>query len=134
MSAHTDVGKYGEVWVARVLARVGHVQMGGPADLEFEGVALEIKTARLSIINGHGARGYQFCLRRDGGKTDYRKADVLILIALNQVCQPKAVFVIPVDDIDENKKITMPPDLSSEWAPYLDRWDLLADACCVGEC
>jgi hypothetical protein len=129
MSAHTDVGKYGERWVAQMLSQAGRVSMGGPADLEFEGVALEVKTARLSAINGRGERGYQFCLRRDRGKTNYAKADVVVLVPLSRACQPRAAFVIPVRDIDECKKIAILPDLSGKWEPYRNRWDLIAHEC-----
>jgi hypothetical protein len=128
MSRHNIVGQMGEELVAQLLSQVGKVAPGDEADLNFEGVEIEVKTATPSNYNGAGARGYQFCLRR-AGKTDVRKADVVVLICLNDDLAPRAAYVLPVDLLRcDRSKISVPFSLDTRLAPYRDRWDVIADA------
>ncbi len=109
----------------QMLTPIGEVTTESAADLTFEGIPLEVKTASPSKVNGRGEVGYQFCLYREG-KTDYRKASVVILIALDGAGRPKGFFVVPVDRLAQRKKITVKADLSGKWAYWLDKWEEIA--------
>ena len=122
---HNEIGDFGEQYIARLLAEAGEVTPGGPADLLFEGVSVEVKTARPSNYNGRNL-GYQFCLRKRG-HTDHRKAAVLILLCLGLRGQVRGVFVIPTEVIGERRKLTMPLNLSSKWAHWQGRFEVLAN-------
>ena len=139
MSAHTDLGAWGEFLVARHLRPLGHIEPAHHADVRLviealgSAVELEVKTARLSAYNGQ-TPGYQFCLTR---KTPTRvkttpKAPLVILICAPEGCHgdPAGVFVIPAEKIRHLSKVGLPHDLSNyagRYARYRDRWDLIAN-------
>jgi len=87
-------------------------------------VPVEVKTARPSKFNGTHL-GYQFCLNKPG-HTDFRKAKVLILIALGRDGDVRSVYVIPTDVVGQRKKITMPMSLSSKWQHWAWEFEVLA--------
>lgn len=124
MAEHNEVGAYGEQLVAGLLRTVGCVKPGRTADLCFEGIDVEVKTARLSAYNGRD-RGYQFCLEREG-HTHVRAAVVVL------VCMPEArCVVIPAIEVVGVRKIGLPEQLegyAGRWAPFVEAWEVLADA------
>jgi len=127
MALHNEVGALGEALVREALATVGRVDKGR-SDVRFEGVEIEVKTARPSRYNGV-TWGYQFLLvKRDAfGRTDVRKAQVLVLVCLDFAGAPRAVLVLPVTAVGERKKVTVPLDLQGQWREYLGRWDVIAE-------
>ncbi len=123
---HVELGAYGEMLVYQVLQETGgRVTLGGGADVIFEGIKIEVKTAKPSKYNGQ-TLGYQFCLSKPG-HTDFRKSDVLVLIPLDENDNPRAAYVIPTSVIGKRKKITMPMSLGSRFVDYREAWELLAD-------
>jgi hypothetical protein len=128
MALHNDTGLLGEQLVAAHLSQVSPVETGQAADLRFCDVEIEVKTARLSLYNGK-TRGYQFLLDKHDqyGATDFRKADVLVLICLDDHLDPIAAYILPTDRLQDRKKITIPANLRSPFNLFRDRWEIIAD-------
>ena len=126
MALHNDTGLLGELLVARHLSQVAPVQDGQSADLRFQGVEIEVKTALPSLYNGR-TLGYQFLLSKRG-HTNFRKADVLVLICLSEDIEPVATYVIPTANLRNRTKLTIPLNLGTRLAKYRDRWDVIAEA------
>lgn len=126
MGAHNDVGAFGEALTRYTLAQVAPVQDGRVADLLCLGVEVEVKTATPSLYNGQ-TRGYQFLLRKKG-HTDHRKADVIVLICLDEELRPLAVYVVPAVRLQNCSKVTIPRSLRTPFGVFRDRWDVIADA------
>lgn len=123
---HIEVGAYGEMIVYQLLSETGaRVGLGNGADVTFEGVKIEVKTAKPSKFNGR-TLGYQFCLSKPG-HTDFRKSDILVLIPLDADGKPRAAYVIPTDKLGDRVKITMPMSLDTRFSGYREAWELLAD-------
>jgi hypothetical protein len=117
---NAEKGKWGEELILSLLLGIGKARPGGPADLIFEDCAVEVKTAMPSQINSDRI-GFQFCLTRQG-KTDFRKADILILLAATRDRQPIAVWLIDPRTIPTGQqKITILPDLSGKWHEHIIR-------------
>ena len=129
MSLHNDVGAFGEALTRETLAQIAPVQDGQAADLRFCGMEIEVKTARPSLYNGQ-TRGYQFLLKKRDqyGVTNFRKADVLVLICLNEALDPVATYVLPTALLRDRKKITIPASLSTRYDVFRNRWDVIAEA------
>lgn len=125
MAAHNDVGRFGEALTRALLAQIAPVEVGKAADLRFLDVEIEVKTARPTLYNGVNP-GYQFKLF-EVGKTDYRKAAVLVLICLDEANQPIASYVIPTAHLRPRRKLTIPRNLSTRLEMYRERWDIIAD-------
>ena len=126
MAAHNDVGAVGEALTRQHLAQVAPVQRSAVADVQCNGVEIEVKTATPSLYNGK-TRGYQFKLY-DPGHTDFKRADVLVLICLDDAANPAAVYVLPTSRLpDKRTKITIPLSLRSPFNVFRDRWDVIAD-------
>lgn len=123
MGLHNDVGNLGEYLVKRHLSQVAPCTTGKRSDLRFEGVEVEVKTSRATLYNGH-TFGYQFLLSKDDqyGKTDFRESDVLVLLCLDDDCNPVATFVVPTREVRNRTKITIPLSLKTRFAKYRDRW------------
>jgi len=127
MAAHNDTGVLGEQLVAAHLSQVAPVETGYAADLRFCTVEIEVKTARPSLYNGK-TRGYQFLLKKRN-HTDFRKADVLVLICLDDDLDPVATYVLPTHRLpDKRQKITIPLSLRSPFDVFRDRWEIIADS------
>lgn len=128
MASHNDTGVLGEQFVAAHLSQVAPVQSGQAADLRFCDVEIEVKTARLSLYNGK-TRGYQFLLVKHDryGVTDFRNADVLVLICLDEQLDPAATYILPTVRLRDRKKITIPASLRSPFNVFRDRWEIIAD-------
>ncbi|MBN2390737.1 MAG: hypothetical protein JXR84_08440 [Anaerolineae bacterium] len=128
MSLHNDVGAFGEALTRETLAQIAPVQDGQAADLRFCDVEIEVKTARPSLYNGQ-TRGYQFLLKKRDryGATNFRKADVLVLICLNDDLDPIATYVLPTSRLKDRKKITIPASLKTPFDVFRDRWEIIAD-------
>lgn len=128
MSTHNDVGAFGEKLTRATLAQIAPVEDGQAADLRCHGVEIEVKTARLSLYNGK-TRGYQFLLTKQDryGVTDFRKADVLVLICLDEQLDPLAVYILPTSRLRDRTKITIPASLISPYNVFRDRWEVIAD-------
>lgn len=123
---HIEVGAYGEALVYQVLSETGgRVGLGNGADVTFEGIRIEVKTAMPSRFNGR-TLGYQFCLSKPG-HTDFRKSHVLVLIPLDEHGKPRAAYVIPTDKLRDRAKITMPLSLDTRFSAYREAWELLVD-------
>lgn len=121
---HIEVGAYGEMLVYQVLSETGGaVGLGDGADVTFEGVKIEVKTAKPSKYNGR-TLGYQFCLSKPG-HTDFKKSDVLI--PLDEHGKPRAAYVIPTGKLRDRAKLTMPLSLDTRFSVYREAWELLAD-------
>lgn len=127
MSPHLELGQYGETFVSQVLSEVGNVSFDSPSDLSFMGCNIEVKSSRPSKYNG-STFGYQFLLRKKDkhGVTDFRKADVVILLCFSGSSVPAAVFVVPSDVFGDRQKVTVPLSLNSWLAPYRDRWEIIS--------
>ncbi len=125
MSAHNDVGHLGEHLVARHLAQVSPVQPGRAADLRFHGVEVEVKTARPTLYNGR-SRGYQFLLKK-AGHTNLDNADVVILVCLDDECNPVATYVCRANQLRNRTKVTIPLSLRSPYNVWRDRWEIIAE-------
>lgn len=126
MALHNDTGMLGEQLVAAHLGQVAHVEKGYAADLRFCNVEIEVKTARPSLYNGT-TRGYQFKLF-DPGHTNFKRADVLVLICLDDDLDPVATYVLPTSMIPEKRtKITIPLSLRSPFNVFRNRWEIIAD-------
>jgi hypothetical protein len=126
MALHNDTGMLGEQLVATHLSQVAPVEKGYAADLRFRNVEIEVKTARPSLYNGK-TRGYQFKLF-DPGHTDFGRADVLVLICLDDNLDPVATYVLPTSLLPEKRtKITIPRSLKTPFDVFRDRWDVIAD-------
>jgi len=129
MAAHTDLGNFGEQWIAAILGDIAPVEPGARADLRFLGLELEIKTARPRPYRSGNDLGYQFCLTRDG-HTDHTKADIVILLCLTPdlTIYP---YIIPAGQIGDRRKIVIPtPDpetYTGQWSPWLAKWEILAN-------
>jgi hypothetical protein len=124
MAHHNEIGAWGEEIVAQQLESIASVSPGQRADLNFMGIEIEVKTATLSKYNGRHP-GYQFSIRREGHST--LRAPVLILICAKP---DPDFFIIPADVVGERRKLGLPANLDDYnglWAPYRNRWDLLAD-------
>lgn len=124
-----DVGMYGESVVKQMLAGVGEahkVKQRYSGDINFLGCKIEVKTARMSQINGRKDKGFQFCLFKEKG-TDFRHSDILVLLALDEHLQMCAAWVIPTDRLGNRHKISIPLDLSGKWAYWLNQWEVIAD-------
>jgi hypothetical protein len=123
---HIEVGAYGEMLVYQVLQETGgRVGLGNGADVTFEGVKIEVKTAKPSKYNGK-TLGYQFCLSKPG-HTDFRKSDILVLIPLDANGSPRGAYVIPTGKLRDRVKITMPLSLETRFSAYREAWELLAN-------
>ncbi len=123
---HIEVGAYGEMIVYQLLSETGAtVALGDGADVTFEGIKIEVKTAKPSKYNGK-TLGYQFCLYKPG-KTDFRKSDVLVLIPLDEDGKPRAAYIIPTDKLRDRAKLTMPLSLDTRFSVYREAWEILAD-------
>ena len=123
---HYDVGMWGEELVAQRLSNAGEVELGaGPADLTFEGVPVEVKTARLGWPRGRQRKpGFQFCLHRDG--RDGVEAPVVVFVLAGESIE---FFIVPAEEIGAAKKAVIPAEVdgyTGKYAPYRDRWDVLA--------
>lgn len=125
--SHVAIGQYGEALVREMLSSVAPVE-DGPSDMRWMGCDIEVKTARPSNYNGMGTLGYQFFLRgKRRHKTDYRKADVLVLIGLDCEGQPALCYVLPVEMLRDDRRILkIPLTGSARLAEYRDAWELLA--------
>ena len=131
MAPHTDLGRWGEDFIANLLHQATGVRPtpGIRADLNFGGAEIEVKTAKPSDYNGNN-KGYQFCILRKGHTR--LKAPILILICvrLNDINNPD-VFVIPARHIRPNRhKITLPLDTANyqgQWARFRWALQLIAD-------
>lgn len=127
-----NVGAYGEMLVARALRATG-VQVERPrrgADLVFEGVPIEVKTARLTRnYNLSGGNAYQFFLRGTGRhKTDFHHSKILVLLCVADDLTPVACYVIPTKAIEPDRKVyKVRESLQTPLADYYERWELLAD-------
>jgi hypothetical protein len=78
---------------------------------------IEVKTARKNKRGNH-----QFNLYKSG-HTDYRHADVIVLLALND-CGNHDTYVIPTRDITGQSQITITRN-SKRYKQYYNRLDLL---------
>lgn len=122
MAAHTDLGAWGEAYVAGKLATAGKVQPGVRADLRFLGLEVEVKTARPSRADPDRRRPrYQFCLRREGHHTDMH-GDVLVLV----LAPEGTCYVIPREDVPDVRILRLGPR-TTRLDPYLENWEVLAD-------
>lgn len=126
MSVHNDVGAMGEEMVKRHLAQVSPVRPGRAGDLRFHGVEVEVKTARPSLYNG-SSHGYQFLLNKPG-HCNLDGVDVVVLICLDDDCEPVATYVLPAERLRKRKKVTIPRSLRSPYNVFQDRWDVIAEA------
>lgn len=120
------VGTYGEIIAASLFEKSGYqVATTGRGtkrgDLRvFEATTgvfwdIEVKTARRSPKGK-----YQFCLRRDGGMTDCRHADYVMLLAALKSgrCIP---FLIPVWILENRKLISLygnPEQYTGKWCGF----------------
>lgn len=127
MATHNEVGARGEFEVYSILSQIGTVSFDAKADLCFEGVEIEIKTARPSrYANRENGYHYQFCLQKKG-HTNFTKADVLILICLDMQGKPRTAFVIPTEQLRrDRKKLTIPYSLDTRLNSYRERWEVIA--------
>jgi len=122
------LGKLGEKHILDLLLSAGvDAQPGGPGDIILaSGLALEVKAARLTQRTSGHSRRWQFCLYRQG-KTDYRRSDLVVLLAYRDVGRDPEVFVIPAGRLNGNKtlKLSENPNLS-KWAAFRG-WDRCLD-------
>jgi hypothetical protein len=134
MSQHTDLGHWGESFIASLLHQATGIQAlsGRQADLNFGGTEIEVKTAKPSNFNGDGAQGYQFCITREGHTQ--LKAPLLILVCVRP-WDPEnpEVFVIPAKYVRPKlRKIGLPLDTTryrGTWANFRWALHLIADYC-----
>jgi hypothetical protein len=123
MAAHNALGAWGEALVAQTLREAGSVQFGGPADLVFEGVAVEVKTARATAPAGdreHRSPRYRFLLRKVG-HADLRGQVLVLVLAPAGEC-----FVIPAAAVGARHLISIGVR-AGQWEPYRERWETLAE-------
>lgn len=78
MSTHTDLGVWGETYVAEKLSAIAPVERSAQSDLRWLGLEIEIKTARASNRGDSRRPRWQFCLERSGHTT--QRGDVVILV------------------------------------------------------
>lgn len=131
MAAHNELGYAGEAWVATMLRYVAPVEAGQVSDLRFEGLEIEVKTARPTRWgDGRGRRQYQFLLYKRG-HTDARPSDAIVLVCMEHPQTPRPTFfVIPTVEVEDRQKLGIPEDLDNyegQWAPYREQWPVLAD-------
>jgi len=127
MAAHNAAGALGERRVAQRLETVAPVATEDvPADLQFCGVDVEVKTATPSRPNGR-TLGYQFCLRKSG-HTDIGKAHVVVLVCLDHHMSTRFTYVIPVATLGNRRKLTLPmhPQEDHWLTPYRENWTIIA--------
>ncbi|MFP4346434.1 MAG: hypothetical protein ACLFU8_17245 [Anaerolineales bacterium] len=122
MARHTELGAWGEDLVRRRLATVAPVAAGERADLQVEGIEIEVKTSRPSRADQDRRRPrYQFCLRREGHHTDMH-GDVLVLV----LAPEGTCYVIPRPEVPRARVLKMGP-CTERWEPYREAWWVLAD-------
>jgi len=129
MARHNETGAFGEQLVREMFQEAGlPVTESAIADVCIAGVDLEVKTARLSQWY-RDYRGYQFSLEREGHSS--LTADVLVLVALDEVAGQAVFFVIPAAAVEGQRKLTVPsPDplaYGGKWAEWRGRWDVIAE-------
>ena len=127
-----ELGNLGEAWVYRQLQSAGlAVTMGGPADLQVEGLPVEVKTARPKRYRGDGRKGYQFCLSKPG-HTDHTKAAVVVCLCWWDIASDPVAFVIPSSRLGDLRKVVIPTaqpwTYSGKWSRWYRRWETIADA------
>jgi hypothetical protein len=122
MAAHTDLGTWGEHYVAGMLSNVAPVKDGKRADLRVLGLEVEVKTARPSKAERDRKHPrYQFCLRREGHHTDMH-GDILVLV----LADTGECYVIPRDDVPNVRILKLGPQ-TERLSPYLENWEVIAD-------
>lgn len=129
MAAHNELGAWGEAYVAhRIQTELGgQVCAGIFADLRWQGVEIEVKTAKPSIYNGQKARGFQFCIKRRGRQGLLGEVLVLVHVVKGK---PVTSLVIPAKDVGQRSMIKVPFDIaSSRYAAYENQWPLLLTYC-----
>ena len=124
MSAHTELGAWGEAYVAALLAQVAPVEPAQRADLRWMGLEIEVKTARPTKPTDHHHRRprYQFLLRKRG-HSEQRGDVVILVLADTRIC-----YVLPAAVVGARRKLVLPVQARKDglWAEYRERWDLLA--------
>ena len=132
MALHNEVGKLGERLVAERLAQAGPVTHGQDADLRWDGLEIEVKTAIPSLPSKRNRRmTYQFCVRRDGRKG--LRAPVMVCVCIDPARLTTETFVIPAREIAAAglKKVRIPYDVdgyAGRWAAYREAWEVIAEA------
>jgi hypothetical protein len=122
MARHTELGAWGEDLVRQRLEAVAPVEAGERADLQVEGIEIEVKTARPSRSDRDRRRPrYQFCLRREGHHTDMH-GDVLVLV----LAPERTCYVIPRAEVPHVRVLKLGP-CTERWEPYREAWWVLAD-------
>lgn len=121
MSAHTELGAWGEAYVAARLADVAPVEPAQRADLRWMGLEIEVKTARaIRRGDGKGRARWHFCLRR-AGHTEQRGDVVVLVLAETGRC-----YVIPATAL-RGQRIVCIGHQTGQFTEYAERWELLAD-------
>lgn len=89
---------------------------------------VEVKSAQQTKINQR-LRGYQFCLVRAGRRGF--DADFLVMVCFDNDFRAAATFVVPATEVGSRHQTSVRLSEAyaqqGQWAPYLDRWDLIAD-------
>lgn len=121
-------GDMGENQVFEILRGLGYSPKWGMiADIEIEGMPIEVKTSNITAYRADGRRGYQFCLRRDG----HCKIQDGILVLVCTGNEETAYFVIPTDKVENRRKIAIPNTdprrYRGMWSDYLDAWQHLEE-------
>lgn len=120
MSAHTELGTFGEAYVADKLATIAPVERSPCADLRWLGLDIEVKTARASTSGECRRPRWQFCLERAGHTT--QRGDVVILVLQETRC----CYVIPAAALQGRRKLSISPR-PGKFTCYAEAWDVLAD-------